>query len=113
MQCWALIPPSCGKAASLHIAGRRRLSMKVEEYDFEILSYEFVAVCCWIRCNCWRLMLTLLLVIGHDRMASLFERWVIYIFEYLLNDEGWVIINEAHYYEHYFLHDKVVNDCIV
>ena len=113
MQCWALFPPSCGKAASLHIAGRRRLSMKVEEYDFEILSYEFVAVCCWIRCNCWRLMLALLLVIGHDRMASLLERWVIYIFEYLLNDKGWVIVNEAHYYEHYFLHDKVVNGCIV
>ena len=57
--------------------------------------------------------MTLLLVIGHDKMASLLERWVICIFEYLLNDKGWVIINEAPYYEHYFLHDKVVSDYIV
>ena len=35
------------------------------------------------------------------------------IFEYLLDGKGWVIINEAHYYEHYLLHDKVVSDCIV
>ena len=35
------------------------------------------------------------------------------IFEYLLSGDGWVMINEAHYYEHYLLHDKVVSDCIV
>ena len=111
MQCWALIPPDCGKAASLHIAGRRRVSMRVEEYDIEILSYESVAVCCWLHCSCWQLMLMSLLVIGQDGVVSLFVHWV--ILEYLLNDKGWVIINEAHYYEHYFLHDRVVNYCCI
>ena len=58
-------------------------------------------------------MLTLLLVIGHGRMVNLLERWVMNIFEYRLDVDGWVMINEAHYYEHYLLHDKVVSDYIV
>ena len=57
-------------------------------------------------------MLMSLLVIGQDRVVSLFVYWV--ILEYLLNNKGWMIVNEAHYYEHYFLHDRVVNYfCIV
>ena len=41
-------------------------------------------------------MLALLLVIGRGRMANLFERWVMNIFEYRLSVDGWVMINEAH-----------------
>ena len=111
MQCWALIPPNCGKAASLHIAGRRRVSMRFEEYDIEILSYASVTVCCGLHCNCWQLMLMSLLVIGQDRVVSLFVHWV--ILKYLLNYSGWMIINEAHYHEHYFLHDRIVTDCCI
>ena len=111
MQCWALVPPSCGKAASLHIAGRRRVSMRFEECDIEIWSYESVAVCCWLHCKCWQLMLMSLLVIDQDRVVSLFVHWV--ILEYLLNYNGWMIINEAHYHEHYFLHDKIVTCCCI
>ena len=56
-------------------------------------------------------MLMPLLVIGQDRVVSLFVYWV--ILEYLLNNKGWMIVNEAHYYEHYFLHDRVVNYCCI
>ena len=86
MQCWALVHPSCGKAASLHIAGRRRVSMRFEECGIENRSYESVVVCCWLHCKGWQLVVMSLLVIDQDRVVSLFVHWV--ILEYLLNYNG-------------------------